>query len=97
MSPASQVRLLIIASLAFVFTLATLSEAKGWNILFPVGLLPLELGVAAIMGRSLFRQAHEELKMKSELAADAVTVPCSRCGRLNSVRTCVCPRCDQHL
>ncbi len=100
MSTVGQLRLWILASLAFVATLAALPEARGWNILFLLGLLPLECGVLMMASRNLHqlaKEAEEEREVKAEIAADSVTVPCSRCGRLNSVRTKICPRCEQHL
>ena len=100
MSTIGQLKLLILASLAFVATLATLPEARGWNILFLLSLLPLEFGVLMIASRNLHRlakEAEEESEVKAETAADSVTIPCSHCGRLNSVRTRICPRCEQHF
>jgi hypothetical protein len=93
-------KLFVIACLAFVATLSCLPMAKGWDILLLLGLLPLEFGLAVLAASKLRRHAMdaiEEQEIKAECKADSVTVTCSRCGRLNSVRTRICPRCEQRL
>ncbi len=100
MSAVGNFKLLVLAGLAFVGTLVALPEASGWNILFLLGLLPFEFGLVMIAARNLHhlaKEAAEEKEVQAEVAADSVTAPCPRCGRLNSVRTRICPRCEQHL
>ncbi len=60
----------------------------------PIGLL-----VAACLPRTAeaSRQADMEFATRRELAKASVTRPCPNCGRMNSVATPVCARCDHRF
>ena len=71
--------------------------AKGWTSSSFWGCFPMELGAIVVTGRPLLRLNREVRQTQAETAADAVTEPCPCCGRMNSVRTRICPRCERHI
>lgn len=60
----------------------------------PVGLLLL---LAIPPTNRAMRLADLDRKTREDLAVESQTRACRKCGRLNSIVTRVCPRCDEHL
>jgi hypothetical protein len=71
-----------------------------WVGLLPGLLLPA-LGwlIVAFLPRTETAKDQDRIEAdtRSELATSSQTMPCPKCGRLNSVATRICPRCDHHL
>ena len=89
--------LLLLAVMAFIGTLLSLPVAKGWTFVLLLGLLPMRTWRDRGHRPPPLRLNREVRQTQAETAADAVTEPCPCCGRMNSVRTRICPRCKRHI